>query len=138
MNQTLKIIYYVQIASTSVGQWDHSHGTSINSPSSLIQKVCQNKEVQYYESFSLSHNSTGLFGFYFIAKGFDDYEILQFVKTIQRHWKHFSYGVTEDEVDRAKNHLKTNILQKLESNTNLANHISAEVFFIFFKILLYF
>lgn len=85
--------------------------------------------MKYYDSFSLSHNGTGLFGFYYITKGFDDYEILEVTKSIQRHWKHLAYGVKEDEVDHAKNNLKTKLLLTLENNTNLANHISSEVIF---------
>lgn len=38
-----------------------------------------------------------------------------------------AYGITEDQADRAKNIMKINLFQNLENNTQLANHISAEV-----------
>lgn len=121
------LIWIFYVASTAVGQWDKTHATSLNAPSVLVQKICQNPEIIHYESFNFNYDATGLFGVYFVMKGDDDYETTNAVFEIQRRWKHLAYGFSDDEADQAKNQLKTNLFTALENNTALANHLSAEV-----------
>lgn len=117
----------LKVASQYVGSWDRTHATSLNAPSSLVQKLTINPELQAFESFSNNYDSTGLWGFYFVAKGDHDHYTTELCTTIQREWKHLSYGLTEEEIDRAKNAFKTNHFRYLDSNTNLAEHFAIEV-----------
>jgi len=117
----------MQIASAWVGQWDKSQATGLNAPSPLVQKVCTNRELVSFKSFCHCLQNTGLFGVYFVMHGHDIAPIHDVLSEVQRQWKHMAYGVSEQEVDRAKNQLKTNLLQSLESNTALADHVATEV-----------
>lgn len=92
-----------------------------------MQKICGNPELVSFDSFSLNYENTGLFGFYFVAPGSDVEPLTTMVQAIQGHWKHLAHGVTEGEVDKAKNQLRTNLLLSLENNTALANYVGTEV-----------
>jgi len=117
----------LQVVNAAVGQWDKTHATSLNSASSLVQRLCTFPELISFENFSLGYDNSSLFGYYVVLYGTDiipDTEICHF---IQREWRHFGTGVTDEEVERAKNKLKTNLFLTLEDNTQIANHISSQV-----------
>jgi hypothetical protein len=56
------------VLNTAVGGWDHSHGTSFNSPNALVQKLCSSVELLAFESFNLGYNTAGLFGYYVVSR----------------------------------------------------------------------
>ena len=117
----------LQIAQTHVGSWYQGHPLSINHPSPLVQRLCTNPELIKFEAFNFNYDHTGLFGVYLEARGDDDFPLNLIVTRVQKEWKHLAYGITDDQADRSKNLLKTNLFQLLENNTNLANHIASEV-----------
>lgn len=54
---------------------------------------------------------------------------LDAVSAIQRQWKHLSTSVTDIELDRTKQQLRTNLLTQLSDNTGLAHWLATEVDF---------
>jgi len=117
----------LQIASQAVGQWDRTHRVSSTSPSKVVQLLDATSGLQSFENFSLSYNSTGLFGVYFVADGDDEKKVCDVLSVLQGQWKHLAYGVTKEELNRAKNSLVTNLFLELENNSRLANHVATEV-----------
>uniref|UniRef100_A0A915E2D4 Uncharacterized protein n=1 Tax=Ditylenchus dipsaci TaxID=166011 RepID=A0A915E2D4_9BILA len=116
----------LQIASQAVGQYDKSTQMSGNAPSQLAQKISAQKSVVAYDNFSLSYDTAGLFGFYFVSDGHCADETHTTLCTILREWKHLANGVTDKELVRVKNQLITNLFSRLETNTALANYIATE------------
>lgn len=125
--KNLILIKKFKVAQAHVGSWYRGHPLSVNHPSSLVQRLCVNPELIKFEALNFNYDHTGLFGLYFEAHGHDDNYLHIIISRVQKEWKHLAYGITEDQADRAKNQLKTNLFQSLESNTNLANHIAIEV-----------
>uniref|UniRef100_A0A915BK30 Mitochondrial processing peptidase beta subunit n=2 Tax=Parascaris univalens TaxID=6257 RepID=A0A915BK30_PARUN len=117
----------LQVANTFVGCWDRTYGSSVNAPTRLAQKLSTAANLHQYKSFLLSYKDTGLFGIYFVVDGNDHDEALAVVKAVQKEWKHLSTSVTDEGVDRAKNMLKTNLFQSLETNRGRADDIALQV-----------
>lgn len=66
-----------------------------------------------YQSFNTCYTDTGLWGIYFVCDPLKCEEMLAFV---QNEWMRLCTAVTDAEVDRAKNLLKTNMLLQLDGN----------------------
>uniref|UniRef100_A0A183BP07 Cytochrome b-c1 complex subunit 2, mitochondrial n=1 Tax=Globodera pallida TaxID=36090 RepID=A0A183BP07_GLOPA len=115
------------VANSCVGKWDRSFAASFNAPSPVIQNVASNDDLLAFENFNISYDITGLFGFYIVMKGEDDDLSGSATRAVLRAYKHLAMGITEEEVDGAKNALKTNLFLGLEDNSQLANHIALEV-----------
>ena len=92
-----------------------------------MQNVATNKELVSFKSFCHCLQNTGLFGVYFVMHGHHIEQIHDALAQVQRQWKHMAYGVTDEEVDRPKDALKTSLLHSLESNSALADHVATEV-----------
>jgi predicted Zn-dependent peptidase len=115
------------LASHYVGQWDHSHGSGYNSPNVTVQKINAQPGLLSYDSFSVNYVDTGLFGIRFVTNGEDMEEALNIVGTVQRQWKHLSTSVTDEELDRTKNQLRTSAFAQLSDNAGLAHWLATEV-----------
>src|SRR4051794_27626519 len=103
----------------------------MNSPTRLAQRVGFGPELQSYQAFSTCYKDTGLWGVYFVVDrghhASDD-----FIHNVTEEWcvcvcvykvshdllrKHLCISVTEDEVQRGKNLLKTQLMLALDGTT---------------------
>ena len=66
-------------------------------------------------SFNTSYSDTGLFGVYAVSENKTQLEEL--TAAIQREWHRIIMNVTEGEVFRAKNQLKSSLLLNLDGTT---------------------
>lgn len=64
-----------------------------------------------YQSFNTCYKDTGLWGIYFVC---DPAKCEAMVHSICKEWMRLCQNVTEAEVNRAKNLLKTNLLLQLD------------------------
>lgn len=116
----------LQIASTLVGRYDRTQ-IGYNSPNKLVQRISDVCALDGYQSFNINYNSTGLFGFQFSAHGDDSEDILSIIGMVQKEWKHLSIAVTDEEVDRAKQQLKSELSSITDDSTRFADHIARDV-----------
>lgn len=114
------------MAAQYVGQWDQSHGASYNSSLSSIQKISQLPGLLSYDAFSVNYTDTGLFGARYVTDGKSMEEALNITGAIQRLWKHLSTGITDEELDRTKHQLRTNLLAQLSDNAAIAQWLATE------------
>uniref|UniRef100_A0A0K0DW66 Mitochondrial processing peptidase beta subunit n=1 Tax=Strongyloides stercoralis TaxID=6248 RepID=A0A0K0DW66_STRER len=110
----------LKIASACIGQWDKTHGTSKNSPSTVVQKMSTKENVHLFNSFSINYRDTGLFGFYFVDDGNDFNDVTDVVAIIQREWKRLATSATEEDFHRAKQALKTQLFNSYATSLGLA------------------
>lgn len=68
-----------------------------------------------YQSFNTCYKDTGLWGIYFIC---DPLKCDEMVQSICKEWMRLCNSVTEAEVNRAKNLLKTNLLLQLDGRSH--------------------
>lgn len=113
------------IAQSVIGSWDRSLAGGQHMASKLAQTVSQKELAQSFMSFNTSYTDTGLFGIYFVSDRI--YNLDDMVYAIQQEWVRLCLGVTDDEVKRARNQLKTNLLLSLDGSTAIAEDIGRQL-----------
>jgi len=113
----------LMVANTLIGSWDRSYGGGANLASSLAAKCAQTNICHSFQSFNTCYTDTGLWGMYFVceANGAED-----MVYYIQEEWKKLCVSVTDFEVQRAKNLLKTNMMLMLDGSTPICEDIGRQ------------
>jgi len=114
----------LMIANTMIGSWDRSMGGGANNSSRLAQYCAENNFCSSFQSFNTCYKDTGLWGIYFVCGGMD-IELMFF--NIQQEWKRMATSVTDFEVDRAKNLLKTNMLLQLDGTTPICEDVGRQM-----------
>ena len=111
----------LMIASMLNGSWDRTHGGTVNAASKLIQKWHGGNVVHSFQNFFTCYHDTSLWGIYLTMEGGPDMYDAFFKVTGE--WSRMCYGLTEGEVTRAKNQLKTNMLLQLDGTTPVCEEI---------------
>ncbi|VDP06385.1 unnamed protein product [Soboliphyme baturini] len=101
----------LMIANTLIGQWDRTHGAGVNG--------CQS-----FQAFNTCYKDTGLWGVYLVADGTAVDTVMSHV---QSEWKYLCRYVTDDEVERGKNLLRTNMLLMLDGSTPICEDIGRQM-----------
>jgi len=118
----------LKLAAQYVGQWDPTHLTSLNSPVKAIQQICALPGLKSYEAFSVNYTDTGLFGVRFVTNGHLMDESMAITSAFQKQWKHLATSVTDEELDRTKHQLRTNLFTQLSDNATLTHWLATETF----------
>ncbi|XP_076752145.1 ubiquinol-cytochrome c reductase core protein 1 [Xylocopa sonorina] len=114
----------LMVANTFMGAWDRSQGGGTNNISYLAEASASDGLCHSYQSFNTCYKDTGLWGVYFVC---DPMMIEDFVYNIQREWMRCCTSITEKEVARAKNILKTNMLLQLDGTTAICEDIGRQI-----------
>uniref|UniRef100_A0A8D2ZFR8 Mitochondrial-processing peptidase subunit beta n=1 Tax=Scophthalmus maximus TaxID=52904 RepID=A0A8D2ZFR8_SCOMX len=126
----------LMVANTLIGNWDRSFGggvvsasdsTPISSPnlsSKLAQMASQGNLCHSFQSFNTCYTDTGLWGLYMVCEPGTIRDMMHFT---QMEWMSLCTSVTESEVVRAKNLLKTNMLLHLDGSTPICEDIGRQM-----------
>lgn len=113
------------VAQAVTGSWDRSLGAASHVSSQLAQNLQKWNLANSFMSFNTSYSDTGLFGVYAVSEAVNDLEEL--CHYIVKSWHHLCIDVTEAEVFRAKNQLKTSLLLALDGTTPIAEDIGRQM-----------
>ncbi|XP_006038463.1 mitochondrial-processing peptidase subunit beta [Alligator sinensis] len=114
----------LMVANTLIGNWDRSFGGGVNLSSKLAQVTCHGNLCHSFQSFNTCYTDTGLWGLYMVCEPSTIQDMMHFV---QREWIRLCTSVTESEVARAKNLLKTNMLLQLDGSTPICEDIGRQM-----------
>uniref|UniRef100_A0A8C8RUU8 Mitochondrial-processing peptidase subunit beta n=1 Tax=Pelusios castaneus TaxID=367368 RepID=A0A8C8RUU8_9SAUR len=114
----------LMVANTLIGNWDRSFGGGVNLSSKLAQIAYHDNLCHSFQSFNTCYTDTGLWGLYMICEPSTVQDMVHFV---QREWVRLCTSVTESEVARAKNLLKTNMLLQLDGSTPICEDIGRQM-----------
>jgi len=114
----------LMVANTLIGSWDRAHGGGSNLASKLAANSAQGNLCHSFQSFNTCYTDTGLWGIYFIC---DKLQIEDMLFNVQSEWMRLCSNVTDFEVQRAKNLLKTNMFQQLDGSTPICEDIGRQM-----------
>ena len=99
-------------------------GGGANNSNPLAQYCAELGIAHSFQSFNTCYKDTGLWGIYFVTDKLNQ-EAMMF--NIQHEWMRLATSVTDFEVNRAKNLLKTNMLLQLDGTTPICEDIGRQV-----------
>ncbi|XP_069484169.1 mitochondrial-processing peptidase subunit beta [Ambystoma mexicanum] len=114
----------LMVANTLIGNWDRSFGGGVNLSSKLAQITCHGNLCHSFQSFNTCYTDTGLWGLYMVCEPNTVEDMMHFV---QKEWIRLCTNVSESEVARAKNLLKTNMLLQLDGSTPICEDIGRQM-----------
>jgi len=114
----------LMVANTLIGSWDRSMGGGNNLASPVAQYASEHGFCHSFQAFNTCYKDTGLWGVYFVCGKMQQLEMM---KLIQHHWMHMCTSLSDFEVDRAKNALKTNMLLQLDGTTAICEDIGRQM-----------
>jgi len=114
----------LMVASTMIGSWDRSMASGGNVGSRLAQLSGQHNLCHSFQAFNTCYADTGLWGVYFVT---DRLKIDDFMMALQDEWIKLCTQVTESEVTRAKNLLRTNMLLQLDGSTPICEEMGRQL-----------
>jgi processing peptidase subunit beta len=114
----------LMVANTLVGSFDRSHGAGTNLASHLASHAVRYNLCHSFQSFNTCYTDTGLWGMYFVA----EMEQVEYaLAAVQGEWMRLCSGVTDFEVERAKNLLRTNMMLMLDGSTPICEDIGRQM-----------
>lgn len=114
----------LMVMQTMLGSWSKKDGAGKHVGSRLVQMVAINEIAQSFRTFSLNYKDTGLFGVYAVAKP-DCLDDLSYA--IMHEVSKLSYRVTEDDVIRARNQLKSSLIRRCYGINGVAEDIGQQL-----------
>lgn len=114
----------LMVANTLIGSWDRSQGGGVNNASNLARYSAEDGLCHSFQAFNTCYKDTGLWGIYFVA---DPMKSPDMVEAVQHEWMRLCTMITEGEVARAKNLLKTNMLLQLDGTTPTCEDIGRQM-----------
>lgn len=108
----------VMVMQAMLGSWDAKSGIDIHAGSPLAQLVAANKLASNFTAFNTNYIDTGLFGVYCVTK--DTGTLFDLGWAITQAMTKLVYDPAEDDVARARNQLKAQLLMSSATDTTAA------------------
>jgi len=107
------------------GAYDRNMGGGKNLPSRIAEKVALGEYIKSYETFNFNYRDIGLFGVYCVVNP----ELLDDgLYTLQNEWMKTAKYLSNKELQRAKNKLKTNILIQWNNSSTVLEELARQTF----------
>lgn len=114
----------LMVASTLIGAWDRSQGGGVNNASNLARASAESNLCHSFQSFNTCYKDTGLWGIYWVC---DPLQSENMLYNVTQEWMRLCTMITDAEVERAKNLLKTNLLLQLDGTTPICEDIGRQM-----------
>ncbi|CAN0857861.1 Probable mitochondrial-processing peptidase subunit beta, mitochondrial [Linum grandiflorum] len=114
----------LMVMQSMLGSWNKSVGGGKHMGSELVQRVSVNELAESVMAFNTNYKDTGLFGVYAVAKP-EDLDDLTYA--IMYEIAKLSFRVSEDDVIRAQNQLKSSLLLHLDGTSPVAEDIGRQL-----------
>merc|ERR1711907_212328 len=107
-----------------LGSWDRTSSAGKNVSSSLCKELAREEVAHSCMAFNTTYSNTGLFGVYGVAEHSD---VEDFLYISLNEMVRMAHKVSEWEVERAKNQLKTTLAMQLDGTSAACEDIGRQV-----------
>lgn len=114
----------LMVMQTMLGSWSKKDISGKHVGSELVQMAAINQIAESIKAFNYSYKDTGLFGVYAVAKP-DCLDDLSYA--IMHVFSKLSYRVSDDDVVRARNQLKSSLLLRSNGFSEVADDIGQQL-----------
>ncbi|KAL2897385.1 putative mitochondrial-processing peptidase subunit beta mitochondrial [Bienertia sinuspersici] len=114
----------LMVMQSMLGSWNKNAGGGKHMGSALAQRVCINGIAESMMAFNTNYKDTGLFGVYAVAKP-DSLDDLAWA--IMHEISKMCYRVSDDDVTRACNQLKSSLLLHIDGTSPVAEDIGRQL-----------
>ena len=114
----------LMVMQTMLGSWNKNVGGGKHMGSDLTQRVAINEIAESIMAFNTNYKDTGLFGVYAVAKP-DCLDDLSYA--IMHEVTKLACRVSDDDVTRARNQLKSSLLLHMDGTSPIAEDIGRQV-----------
>ncbi|CAK8541507.1 unnamed protein product [Lathyrus sativus] len=114
----------LMVMQAMLGSWNKSAGGGKHMGSELAQRIGINEIAESTMAFNTNYKDTGLFGVYAVAKP-DCLDDLAYA--IMYNTTKLAYQVSEDDVTRARNQLKSSLLLHIDGTSPVAEDIGRQL-----------
>ncbi|KAF5748935.1 mitochondrial-processing peptidase subunit beta [Tripterygium wilfordii] len=114
----------LMVMQAMLGSWNKGAGGGKHMGSELVQMVAINEVAESMMAFNTNYNDTGLFGIYAVAKPdcLDDLAYAIMYETTK-----LAYRVSDADVTRARNQLKSSLLLHIDGTSSVAEDIGRQL-----------
>ncbi|XP_057725413.1 probable mitochondrial-processing peptidase subunit beta, mitochondrial isoform X2 [Arachis stenosperma] len=114
----------LMVMQAMLGSWNKTAGGGKHMGSELAQRVGINEVAESMMAFNTNYKDTGLFGVYAVAKPdcLDDLSYAIMYETTK-----LAYRVSDDDVTRARNQLKSSLLLHIDGTSPVAEDIGRQL-----------
>jgi len=117
--------FVFMLLQTMIGNWDKSLGGANNMVSPLAEKLATQKYASSLMTFNTTYKNTGLFGCYAVTHEGD--HSTELCRSIIKEWVRLSLKPNENELQRAKNKLKSSLLLQIDGTFSVAEDIGRQM-----------
>ncbi|KAG2245525.1 hypothetical protein Bca4012_091339 [Brassica carinata] len=114
----------LMVMQTMLGSWNKNVGGGKHTGSALIQRVAINEIAESIMAFNTNYKDTGLFGVYAVAKA-DCLDDLSYA--IMHEVTKLAFRVSDADVTRARNQLKSSLLLHMDGTSPIAEDIGRQL-----------
>jgi processing peptidase subunit beta len=114
----------ISVLQQILGSWDRTSGGGATLASRMCRELSEHSGAHSATTFNTTYSDTGLFGVYFVAPS---HGVFPSAQTVMYELARMTEEVTDEELQRAKQQLKTAMLMHIDGTTAVCEDIGRQM-----------